>query len=234
MALHKKLDALMSLEPDIAVVCECAEPERLRKLVSTDVLSVDPVWVGSNPTKGLAVFAFNGYRAHLADEYDPSFHLVAPVRVEAPRAFNLLAVWAQNASAGIRRKNQPGPLRLALDRYRNFLVSSAAIAAGDFNNNVLWDKPGWLMNHADAVDVLDGYGLVSAYHELRNERQGEESTPTHYWRDRRKDGPTYHIDFVFLPRTWIDRTCEMTVGTYEDWCGSGLSDHVPLVVDVNI
>ena len=29
MALHRKLDALRSLKPDVAVICECAEPERL-------------------------------------------------------------------------------------------------------------------------------------------------------------------------------------------------------------
>jgi len=27
---------------------------------------------------------------------------------------------------------------------------------------------------------------------------------------------------------------EMIVGTYEEWCGSGRSDHVPLVVDVDL
>ena len=45
-------------------------------------------------------------------------------------------------------------------------------------------------------------GLVSVYHELKGERHGEETIPTHYWRvfaprHRRKDGPTYHIDYVF-------------------------------------
>ena len=29
MALHRKFGALMSLKPDVAVVCECADPERL-------------------------------------------------------------------------------------------------------------------------------------------------------------------------------------------------------------
>jgi len=234
MALHKKFEALMSLEPDIAVVCECAEPDRLRKKIDAIGIDVDSVWVGANPNKGLAVFAFNGYRLRLATDYDDSLHFVAPVRVDGPQPFNLLAVWAQNASAGIRRKAEPGPLRIALDRYRDFLTCPCTLAAGDFNNNILWDKPGWPMNHAEAVAVLDGYGLVSAYHESRRESQGGERTPTHYWRDRKKDGPTYHIDYVFLPRAWLSRVREMNVGTFEEWCGSGLSDHVPLLVDVSL
>jgi exodeoxyribonuclease III len=74
--------------------------------------------------------------------------------------------------------------------------------------------------------------LGFAYHELHGEPQGSESVPTLYWRDRKKDGPTYHIDYVFLPSRLLARVRELTVGTYEDWCGIGLSDHVPILVDV--
>ena len=30
--------------------------------------------------------------------------------------------------------------------------------------------------------------MFSAYHELTGEAMGKETVPTHYWRDRRKDG----------------------------------------------
>ena len=234
MALHRKLDALRFLKPDVAVICECAEPERLLQKSGLSEAETNVVWVGANPNKGLAVLAFNGFSVALAEEYDPSLRFIAPVKVMGPVAFNLLAVWAQNFSDGVTRKDQAGPLRLALDRYREFLTSCPSIAAGDFNNSVFWDRPGWPINHSDAVDILGGYGLVSAYHEARDERQGEESAPTIFWRDRKKDGLTYHIDYIFLPRTWSRRIREMKVGAFEDWCGSGLSDHVPLVVDVAV
>ena len=234
MALHRKLGALRSLRPDVAVISECAEPERfLRK---SGLLEAEPemVWIGANPNKGLAVLAFNGFRVALAEEYDPLLRFIAPIEVTGPVAFNLLAVWAQNFSDGVRRKDQAGPFRMALDRYREFLTACPSVAAGDFNNNVFWDRPGWPINHAEAVDILCRYGLISAYHETWNEQQGGESTPTHYWRDRKKDGPTYHIDYIFLSRAWSRRIREMKVGAFEDWCGSGLSDHVPLVVDIAI
>ena len=234
MALHRKLDALRSLKPDVAIICECAEPERFFEKSDLLETEADMVWIGTNPYKGLAVLAFNGFRVALAEEYDPSLRFIAPVKVRGPVAFNLFAVWAQNFSDGVTRKDQAGPLRLALDRYREFLASFPSVAAGDFNNNVFWDRPGWPINHADAVDILRGYGLVSAYHKTWNEQQGRESAPTIFWRDRKKDGPTYHIDYIFLPRTWSCRIREMKVGAFEDWCGSGLSDHVPLVVDIAI
>ena len=66
------------------------------------------------------------------------------------------------------------------------------------------------------------------------EAQGGETAPTIYWRDRKRDGPTYHLDYIFLPASWVEGVREMTVGSFDDWCGSGLSDHVPVVVEVAV
>jgi endonuclease/exonuclease/phosphatase (EEP) superfamily protein YafD len=176
----------------------------------------------------------NGYRARLAEPFYPTIRHIAPVHITGPVDCNLLAVWAQNASAGINRKHQLGPLRRALRKYRTFLTERASIVAGDFNNNVFWHRPGWRINHANAVASLAKLGLVSAYHELRGEMQGGESVPTLYWRDRKKDGPCYHIDYIFLKAQMLAQVSELAVGSYDDWCGSGLSDHVPIVVDLNL
>ena len=232
MALHRKFDALLSLRPDLAIISECAEPERLKQRLDLAGLSSDPVWVGRSAHKGLAVFGFNGHRVTLASEHRRSLKHIAPVRVDGAARFNLLAVWAQNFSDGIRRKRQPGPLRLALRHYREFLAEGPTVVAGDFNNSVYWDRPGWLINQAWAVGALDELGLTSAYHAFHREAQGKESAPTLYWRDRKKDGPTYHIDYIFLPQAWIAGMTAVAVGSFEQWCQPGLSDHVPLVADV--
>jgi len=234
MAFHRKFEALLALRPDVAVIAECAEPARLAERLDLSGLAGSLVWVGENPNKGLAVFGFNGHRVSLAPIHRPRLRFLAPVTVEGAASFNLLAVWAQNFSGGIRRKRQHGPLRLGLLRYREFLASGPSVIAGDFNNNIIWDRPGWRMNHAHAVARLAAGGLVSAYHEIRGEAPGAELEVTHYWRDRRKDGPTYHIDYIFLPRLWLARVQHLSVGRFEDWCGSGLSDHVPIVVDLDV
>ena len=232
MALHRKFDAVRKLEPDIAIICECAEPRRLMACAKLSGLSSDPVWVGDNQNKGLAVFTFNGYAARLADPFYPRLRHVAPVHISGPIECNLLAVWAQNAGGGVNRKHQLGPLRRALSKYSDFLAERPSIVAGDFNNNVVWHRPGWRINHASAVAALGKLGLVSAYHAIHGEQQGSESVPTLYWRDRKKQGPAYHIDYVFVPSRWLTWIEELTVGTFEDWCGAGLSDHVPIVIDV--
>jgi exodeoxyribonuclease III len=233
MALDRKVDALLALRPDVAIVCECAEPERLRSKSSW--MQGEPVWVGRNPHKGLAVFAFNGYAVRLSESYHPALRYIAPVHVDGPTQCNLLAVWAQNASAGGMRKHQLGPLRRGLTRYKGFLGERPAVIAGDLNSNTIWDKPGWRINHSTKVRILEeSFGLVSAYHAIRGEAHGQESEPTLYWRDRTKDGPTYHIDYVFLPADWIGKVSHLSVGAFETWCGAGLSDHVPVVVDVDV
>ena len=197
MALHAKAAGLLALKPDVAVISECAEPDRLR-LRGASWLESEPVWIGRNPHKGLAV-------------------------------------WAQNASSGSIRKRSLGPLRRAMARYRDFLSHPATLVAGDLNSNTIWDKPGWRINHSTKVRLLEEqFGLVSAWHAVTGEPHGAETVPTLYWRDRTKDGPTYHIDYVFLPAQWLASVTELTVGTYEEWCGSGLSDHVPILVDVGL
>jgi exodeoxyribonuclease-3 len=57
--------------------------------------------------------------------------------------------------------------------------------------------------------------------------------PTHYWRDRREDGPTYHIDYMFLPASWLGRVAQFSIGNFAEWCGTGFSDHMPLTLELS-
>lgn len=145
MALHRKFDALLELAPDVAIISETAEPARLRERSARDWIEGDAVWVGDNPSKGLGVFTFNGYGATILPSASARLRYVVPISIVGPVAFNLLAVWAQ---LGATRKHQPGPLRLALTRYREFLAEGPSVVAGDFNSNAIWDKPGWRRNQS--------------------------------------------------------------------------------------
>ena len=243
MAFRRKLEPLLSLGPDVAVISECAQPDIVREKLKGKAHLLPPatdiVWIGSNKHKGLAILAFNGYKVQLADCYDSKLRFIAPVEVWRPNSdgdadFHLLGAWAMHANDGIRKKAQAGPLRESLDIHAEFLTAKPSIAAGDFNNNVFWDRPGWAINFEDTVARFDQLGMISAYHAVMNEAQGDESIPTHYWRDRKKDGPTYHIDFIFIPKDWERSINHFEVGTFEDWCGSKLSDHVPLTIDLPV
>ena len=231
MAFHKKLPALKSMAPEVAVIGECASPDvftsKARGDRSVTKYFDQMEWTGINEHKGLAAFCRRGYSMRVDPSHDASLKYILPLHVDGPVPFKLLAVWAQNMNDGVTRKDQPGPFRMALDHYAEFLSSGPVVIAGDFNNSVIWDKPGWPINQATANDILDGQGIVSAYHELRNESHGSESFPTLYWRDRKLRGPRYHLDFVYAPREWLPLST-LEVGSFRKWTGTGLSDHVPL------
>ncbi len=238
MALHRKWDALLSLRPDVAIISEAAEPDRLIAREPT-IADHSLVWIGNKPNKGLLIIGLGGVTLEMSQyRYDTRLHWIAPVSVHGlPGMFEplrLLGVWAQNANEGNRQKTNPGYLQEALKRYRRFLKDGPAVVAGDFNNHVVWDKPGWRMNHANEITALGRLDLVSAYHAARGIVAGEEEDPTLYWRDRTIDGPTYHIDYVFIRECWTRRPFTLDVGGFEEWVGSGLSDHVPLTLDIDL
>ena len=232
--LPRKYEPLLALGPDIAVISECAEPSILaRKLDRVLDFSAAPIWTGGVPTphRGLAVFFFNGAAGICHRKFAPELQWLLPVEVTAPRRFNLLGVLTGVAKL---RKAEPGTLREGLDFYRRFLTEEDAVVAGDFSNNAAW-YPGRASNHRHAVEVLEGYGLVSAYHAKTGELQGQESTGTYYrWR-RKEEG--HHIDHIFIPHAWSERGFRLEVGSYDEWVRktsgeASRSDHAPLVVDI--
>jgi len=231
MALHDKYKHLLALKPDVAIIPECANVDLIRQK-APDFVHSSSIWVGDNRHKGLGVFAFGTYKAELSAVYESRFPHLSPIRIDGPTKFNLLAVWACHAHANSYEARQ-GPLMRALSAYGEFLNDGPTVVAGDFNDNVLWDKPRKLNNHGINVRALTAFGLRSAYHQSRDVNQGQEPEPTIFWRNRKIDGPRYHIDYCFVPDSWINEDLAVDVGHFQDWVGIGLSDHVPMVVDVN-
>ncbi len=229
MAFRRKFARLLDLKPDLAVIPECESREFLAAEAAFKPSSA--IWIGDNPCKGLGVFAFGAFRARLDLLHRPDIPYAVPLRIGGPVKLRLLAVWACHHKPN-SFENRVGPLRRALREYDRFLTGSPVVVTGDFNNNVYWDRPSHPNNHAAAVDDLRRLGLESAYHVARGVAQGEEPEPTLYWRDRRRDGPIYHIDYCFIPKRWTRRLARVDVGNFADWVGAGLSDHVPLLVEI--
>ena len=212
-------------EPDIAIVPACESPQGLWG--KQPLLAPIPMeWVGDNEYKGLAVLAFNGFRIHRHPDYDSNRHWMLPVEVRGPADFHLLAVWAVNQQIPQREGEELlGQSLEPAKCYHAFLTAGPAIVAGGFNNNV---------RHVRTVAGLERLGMASAYHVGRSELHGKEVLATLYGRGRKPDGPKHHVDYCFLPMEWCSHLREVEVGKFDAWVGKGLSDHVPLVVDVDV
>jgi hypothetical protein len=239
MAVHRKLGTVLDrLGPDVLVLSECADEKTLSVKHPGSAPWTSMAWVGKvpdppkNPDKGLAVMTFDDYRIQNTRPVEPMMEWVVLADIAGPLPFSLIAVWAMNHRASnIKAFPQSNPQpAAALNTYWN-AGASPMILAGDFNHNVSWDSGmPYAKQHARTLDSARRAGLVSAYHHHSGEAQGVESTPTLYWRGAGQK--TYHIDYAFIPDAWLPRLREVNVGSKEDWIDSGLSDHIPLVVDI--
>jgi exodeoxyribonuclease III len=223
--LARKFDALLSLRPHVAVLSEIACPAKLQAKVR-QVCDLPIVWIGDNPNMGLAVISFAGSQLVLDGSCRSTNRYIAPVRVIGQYPFRLLAVWDHNdRKEGLNKR--PGPLLRALDDSAEFCQDNDFIVAGDFNNNPRWDRPNGPNNMARIVEELTKRGLVSLYHHKTKEAFGDESFGT-YWHHR---VTPYHIDYIFVPKSWLTKFVSFEVGSFEAWCRAGLSDHAPLVAE---
>lgn len=184
MAFHKKWSAILRFNPSIVIISECANPEALQKRCP-DFKPTSIEWIGGNPNKGLMVATFGDYELKRHSDYNSNLKWILPMEVTGPKRFRLLAVWAKHEKTK-ESANSVGPTLQALKEYDKLLIDSDFVVAGDFNNNVQWDKSGKLLSHQAVVDRLAHRNLVSAYHHHAGEKFGEESKATIYWRDRKK------------------------------------------------
>lgn len=231
MALHRKFHALAALKPDIAFIQECAAPHILREK-NPDIKNCQVEWHGKNKNKGLGIFSFSAHHkvGDFVSANSSNFALAG--KLGNTQKFHLLNIWACHQT-GDTNKLSLGPSNLILDEMERFINAAPTIIAGDFNNNVLWDKDGFACNFGENLKRLTKMGLKSSYHEKFKVGFGKELHPTIYWRDRTKTGPTYHIDYVFIPANFPAQAYSIQVGSHEDWVEAKLSDHVPLILDID-
>ncbi len=218
---HKKVEALLSQNPDVAVVPECLE----KSTAALQQRGYETLWFGPPLKKGLGVFCRKGWSIRALPL--PQQKWIVPVEIDGPVPFTLLAVWA--CKTEIREERYIRQVYHALMSHPEwFDRAGPVVLAGDLNSNKIWDAKREVGNHSDVVKILAERGLVSAYHEFFAEAQGAEERKTlhmHHHADK-----SYHIDYIFIPREWAPRLQTVDVGAFEQW--SKLSDHCPVTVEI--
>jgi hypothetical protein len=218
-ALAKKATRLLDLAPDIAIVAECGEAARL--------VGLDRVgWIGSNPHKGLAVYARPELAGVVSACWDDRHEWFLPISF-SNLGLNVLAVWAMNHRGG--EGPRLGRTHRALTRYASFLATGDAIVLGDFNDNVRWDtarNPAF----ATTTRLLEDAGYRNVYYSRTGVTPGAEPTGSFFFY-RHRNRP-YLIDHALVPDRWLSAIRTFAVGEPEDWLD--LSDHVPVVLDLDL
>ena len=200
---------LAPLGADLVALQECRRP---------DGDSPSVIWRGKHEQQGASVVSTSEALPVEPIEI-PSLHpTVVPVVVQAPEPFVFVGVWTHP------------PFNKVAWSAMTACVAAAdglpVVAAGDFNSS-----PRVQGQERDSERFLERMreelGLVSAWHHCTGEAHGEETRATYY--HLRKESDPFHIDYCFLPETWMDRLTGVEVGTFGGW---PQSDHRPLTVDI--
>jgi exonuclease III len=168
--------------------------------------------------RGLAVLARAPYTI---EAREPSEPFAVSTLISGPERFRFVGFWAMTEKdVGYTYTRQATRLIEGLSD-----DGIPTVVAGDFNASKS-------ARHMENVERLAERGLVSAYHSFNEvEQSAVEDQPTsfHHWREDRP----FHMDFVFVPRTW--QVTGVEVGTFADYSRQGgMSDHTPIVVSIAV
>lgn len=225
-AFRKKADSILKLRPDILIIQEC---ENLNKLGSLSLNHNDSYWYSDSDRKGIAIFTFSDYKIELLPQFNPEFRFVLPLRIyNNEHSFTLFAIWAMNNKEN-RVARYIGQVWFAINYYYK-MFDSSTLLIGDFNSNKIWDYKDRVGSHSDVVNKLHEYNIHSAYHKINNEEQGKETQPTFYL--QRKLAKPYHIDYVFASSKLLDSIKRIEIGNVSDWLE--ISDHMPITVELDL
>ncbi len=227
-AFRNKNEQIFSLNPDILIVAECENEEKLKFGTLTPEPN-DFLWYGDNSNKGIAVFSYSDYKFELMKEFNPDFKYILPIRVTGRQSsFILFAVWTV-PNEDNKEAKYIGQVCLAIDYYSNFFQNDDIILIGDFNSNEILDRRNKIGTHMDVVNKLKEMKVTSLYHDKTGLKHGSEESPT-FFLQRNKLKP-FHLDYCFVSEKFLDNNFSFTIGDVDDWIS--ISDHLPIVVDIH-
>ena len=225
MAFRKKYKEVLSFQPDLLVIPECENEDKLQfgKLTPKPK---DFFWYGDNPHKGIGIFSYADYSFKLSPLFNPAFRYVIPLEVSGLKEFTLIAVWAMPNKQN-HKQRYIGQVWSALQFYKELLVNDTIII-GDFNGNQIWDKQSYTGNFSKTLHFLEELNFTSLYHSANKEQYGKETQATFYlYRNVEKP---YHLDYCVAHKSIIQNGFNISIGTNDDWIK--LSDHTPLIIEI--
>jgi endonuclease/exonuclease/phosphatase family metal-dependent hydrolase len=217
-SLSARLADLARYSPDIVFLQECTPADNHPAAGHFVTRRV-------GPRKAIALGAPNGgyHLAELTPTQNVGRACVAGA-VSGPAAFSVLGIWSQGP------KYVDDAMR-SLDDYADVLRQGPVVVMGDLNSGTRLKRRRPPSNgHRRIIGALTDLGLVSAYHAFHKVDHGRERHATYC--HQFKAVQPWHIDFCFVPVSWVDCVVGVKVLAGARWAKR--SDHFPLIVDLNL
>lgn len=227
---NRKYKKIQKLDADIYVIQEvnkpkCADDEYEEFMKNSELLLYDDNDESGN-NKGIAIIAKEGIKL---DNNNWEFEYNDFLSLRVKDSFNLVGVWTHKKKGNSSKEYVNRMEKYLEDHDKEFINSDNLIICGDFNIDIsLKEQEG----QNRYIELLNKYGYESIYHKLNDEKFGEESVKTYYFK---YDGKEYgnHLDQLFTKPEIIS---SFEVGRKEDFvdCEGPHSDHVPLIFEVDL
>jgi len=223
---RKKIDNILELKPDIVVIQECENLEKLHAFCK-EKIPLKSFWFGGFfPHRGVGVFFYKDYQI-LSMENDISIEFIVPMKIMNNFKFYLFAIWAMAPLGEDKGKPYTYQIEKVVKKYRNVLKNNLSILIGDYNTPNIEkpvEKTGFMVN-----EEFKKLEIFSAYHEYFEKDYGKHNQYTFY---QHKNTEFKHmLDYCFASRSIIEKISKVEIGKYEDWIK--YSDHCPLIVEID-
>lgn len=224
MAFRRKYKRIIEIfNPDIMVIQECEEPDKLISLLDE---GYDILWIGDDENKGLSIITKNYLKTKRISLDDETIYYMLLIQVIGK--FKISAFWGTDVGKD-PGKRFIGQVWAGLNKYIDDLDENTLVL-GDFNWNLKCDEDNPKPVHGnltDVINLLDLYHIESSYHYLRDKEFGEEINNTLYM--QKEQDKACHTDYMFIPTEILEKAKNFEIGKYDEWIE--YSDHMPLFIE---
>ncbi len=217
-----KSEHMARLRPDVLVVQELEAIDNLLLFGGEHQPTYRDRVADASSRRGLGVFSYTDAEIRTVDVSDLMGFRRYEVRL-GDLVFQVVGTWTWATESS---KTSYKQLHAGIRCHAEWIRQRPTVILGDFNNNDSYNGGNW----RELLGLLNPLGLVSAYHHHFHESHGEETRPTHF--HGRKETSPFHLDYCFVPSAWAQKIKAVDVGGFNEW--RGISDHVPLIVDLEL
>jgi exonuclease III len=155
MAFRKKQQRIIDrFDPDLMIIQECEEPAKFSNLLEHHY---NILWTGENKNKGLAIFSKKNLS--LETLFFDSGNIRHMLAIKLDNGYKIIAFWAMEDKQN-RGQSYIGQVWAGVNKYLPYL-DNKTIIVGDFNGNVIWDRPGNTVypKMRNVIELLKELGL---------------------------------------------------------------------------